>query len=74
MPDDVVRVLRGVQPLLERDPVIVQGFRAWAASINPAAAHFLAEITRQTARRGVGAVSVMVLPTPRHPETRDAAM
>lgn len=54
--------------------MIVQGFRAWAASINPAAAHFLDEITRQTARRGVGAVSVMVLPTPRHPETRDAAM
>lgn len=64
LPDDVVGVLRGVQPSLERDPVIVQGFRAWAASINPAAAHFLDEIARQTARRGLEAVSVIVLPAP----------
>jgi DNA-binding transcriptional MerR regulator len=63
LPDDVVSVLRGVQPLLERDPVIVQGFRAWAGSINPAAAHFLDEIARQTARRGLEAVSVIVLPS-----------
>ncbi|MCV7099497.1 MerR family transcriptional regulator [Mycobacterium palustre] len=62
LPDDVVSVLRGVRPLLERDPVIVQGFRAWAGSINPAAAHFIDEIARQTARRGLEAVSVIVLP------------
>ncbi len=68
LPGDVVEVLRGVQPLLEREPVIVQGFRAWAASISPAAAHFLDEIARQTARRGVDAVSVIVLPAP----TREA--
>jgi DNA-binding transcriptional MerR regulator len=65
LPDDVVSVLRGVRPLLEHDPVIVQGFRAWAGSIKPAAAHFLDEIARQTARRGVESVSVIVLPSPR---------
>ncbi|WP_077103161.1 MerR family transcriptional regulator [Mycobacterium terramassiliense] len=62
LPDDVVAVLRGVQPLLTHDPVIVQGFRAWAGSISPAAARFLDEIARQTARRGLQAVSVIVLP------------
>lgn len=62
LPDDVVGVLRGVQPLLEHDPVMVQGFRAWAGSISPAAAHFLDEVSRQTARRGLEAVSVIVLP------------
>jgi DNA-binding transcriptional MerR regulator len=67
LPDDVVAVLRGVQPLLTHDPVIVQGFRAWAGSISPAAARFLDEIARQTARRGLQAVSVIVLPA-------DAAM
>ncbi|MCV7092274.1 MerR family transcriptional regulator [Mycobacterium interjectum] len=67
LPDDVVAVLRGVQPLLTHDPVIVQGFRAWAGSISPAAARFLDEIARQTARRRLQAVSVIVLPA-------DAAM
>jgi DNA-binding transcriptional MerR regulator len=62
LPGDVVSALRGVQPLLEHDPVIVQGFRAWAGSINPAAAHFIDEIAIQTARRGLEAVSVIVLP------------
>jgi DNA-binding transcriptional MerR regulator len=62
LPDDVVSVLRGVQPLLRHDPVIVQGFRAWAGSISPAAAHFLDEISRQTARRGLAAIIVIVLP------------
>jgi DNA-binding transcriptional MerR regulator len=62
LPDDVVSVLRGVRPLLEHDPVMVQGFRAWAGSISPAAAHFIDEISRQTARRGLEAVSVIVLP------------
>ena len=62
LPDDVVSALRGVQPLLEHDPVIVQGFRAWAGSINPAAAHFIDEIAVQIARRGLEAVSVIVLP------------
>ncbi len=74
LPDDVVGVLRGVQPLLERDPVIVQGFRAWAGSISPAAAHFIEEIARQTARRGLEAVSVIVLPARQHVQTSDAAM
>lgn len=62
LPDDVVSVLRAVQPLLVDDPVMVQGFRAWAGSISPAAARFLDEISRQTARRGLEAVSVIVLP------------
>ena len=62
LPDDVVSVLRGVRPLLEHDPVMVQGFRAWAGSISPAAARFIDEISRQTARRGLEAVSVIVLP------------
>jgi DNA-binding transcriptional MerR regulator len=63
LPDDVVSVLRGVQPLLEHDPVIVQGFRAWAGSINPAAANFIDELAVQTSRRGLTAVSVIVLPS-----------
>jgi DNA-binding transcriptional MerR regulator len=62
LPDDVVSVLRRVQPLLANDPVMVQGFRAWAGSISPAAAHFLEEISRQTARRGLEAIIVIVLP------------
>lgn len=62
LPADVVAVLRGVQPLLEHDPVIVQGFRAWAGSISPAAAHFIDEIARQTTHWGLEAVSVIVLP------------
>ncbi len=74
LPDDVVSVLRGVQPLLEHDPVIVQGFRAWAGSINPAAGHFIDEIALQAARRGVEAVSVIVLPAPRQAQTNDASM
>ena len=74
LPDDVVSVLRGVQPLLEHDPVIVQGFRAWAGSINPAAGHFIDEIALQAARRGVEAVSVIVLPAPRQAQTHDASM
>lgn len=64
LPDDVVNALRCVQPLLERDPVIVQGFRTWAASITPAAAHFIDELTREAARRGLETVSVIVLPPP----------
>ncbi|OBH86802.1 MerR family transcriptional regulator [Mycobacterium sp. E2989] len=74
LPDDVVGVLRSVQPSLERDPVIVQGFRAWAGSINPAAAHFLDEIARETSRRGLEAVSVIVLPAPPPCQTDDAAL
>jgi DNA-binding transcriptional MerR regulator len=62
LPDDVVGVLRAVQPLLVHDPVIVQGFRAWARSINPAAELFIEEIAAQTARRGLETVSVIVLP------------
>jgi DNA-binding transcriptional MerR regulator len=69
LPDDVVTVLRGVQPRLEHDLVIVQGFRAWARSINPAAALFLEEIAAQTAQRGLEAMSVIVLPTAK-PEMR----
>jgi DNA-binding transcriptional MerR regulator len=76
LPDDVVSAVRGVQPFLEHDPVIVQGFRAWAGSINPAAAHFIDEIAAQTARRGVEAVSVIVLPAsgPDRPKTGVVAM
>jgi DNA-binding transcriptional MerR regulator len=76
LPDDVVGALRGVQPLLEHDPVIVQGFRAWAGSINPAAAHFIDEIALQTAKRGLEAVSVIVLPPSgsARPKTDVAAM
>ncbi|OBF08213.1 MerR family transcriptional regulator [Mycobacterium sp. ACS4054] len=74
LPDDVVGVLRGVQPSLERDPVIVQGFRAWAGSINPAAAHFLDEVARETSRRGLEAVSVIVLPASAPSQTDDAAL
>lgn len=62
LPDDVVGALRRVQPLLENDPVIVQGFRAWARSINPAAPMLIDEIAQQTARRGLEAISVIVLP------------
>ncbi|MDT5147102.1 MAG: hypothetical protein QOC58_1747 [Mycobacterium sp.] len=73
LPGDVVVVLRGVRPLLERDPVIVQGFRAWAGSINRGAAHFIDEVALQTARRGLEAVSVIVLPAGRGYQTDDAA-
>jgi DNA-binding transcriptional MerR regulator len=62
LPDDVVSALRSVQPVLARDPVIVQGFRTWAASINPGAAQFLDALAAETARRGLAAVSVIVLP------------
>jgi DNA-binding transcriptional MerR regulator len=62
LPEDVVGVLRCVQPLLEHDPVIVQGFRTWAESITPAAAQFIDEITREAARRRLVTVSVIVLP------------
>lgn len=74
LPDEVVGVLRGVQPLLERDPVIVQGFRAWAGSISPAAADFIEEVAQQTARRGVEAMSVIVLPARRPAQTDDASL
>ncbi|OBH50695.1 MerR family transcriptional regulator [Mycobacterium sp. E2479] len=74
LPEDVVGVLRGVQPLLERDPVIVQGFRAWAGSISQAAAQFIEEIARQTARRGLEAVSVIVLPARQPGQTNVAAL
>lgn len=72
LPDDVVGALRGVRPLLEHDPVIVQGFRAWAGSINPAAAHFIDEVAAQTARRGLQAVSVIVLPAASKDPSDDA--
>jgi DNA-binding transcriptional MerR regulator len=62
LPDDVVGVLRRVAPLLANDPVMVQGFRAWAGSISPAAARFLEEMSRQTASRGLEALIVIVLP------------
>lgn len=74
LPDDVVSVLRGVQPLLQHDLVIVQGFRAWAGSISPAAALFVEEIARQTACRGLEAVSVIVLPAATRVQTEDAAL
>lgn len=52
--------------------MIVQGFRAWAGSISPAAARFIEEIARQTARRGLAAVSVIVLPAADRAQTADA--
>lgn len=64
LPDDVVEVLRCVQPQLERDPVIAQGFHTWAASITPAAADFIDAMTREVALRGLSSVSVIVLPEP----------
>ncbi|EUA49833.1 transcriptional regulator, MerR family domain protein [Mycobacterium xenopi 3993] len=42
--------------------MIVQGFRTWAASITPAAARFIDEMARETARRELETVSVIVLP------------
>ncbi|OBI42967.1 MerR family transcriptional regulator [Mycobacterium colombiense] len=74
LPDEVVGVLRGVQPLLERDPVIVQGFRAWAGSISPAAGDFIEEVAQQTAQRGLEAVSVIVLPARQPVQTSDVAL
>ncbi len=62
LPDDVADVLRCVQPLLEHDPVIVQGFRTWAGSITPAAADFIDGLTREAAQRGLPTLSVIVLP------------
>jgi DNA-binding transcriptional MerR regulator len=62
LPGDVVKALRAVQALFQNDPVMVQGFRAWARSINPAAPVFIDEIAIQTARRGMQAVVVIVLP------------
>jgi DNA-binding transcriptional MerR regulator len=62
LPADVVGVLHSVQPLLEHDPVIVAGFRTWAASITPAAATFLDEVADLAARRGLSALSVIVMP------------
>ncbi|MDT5130913.1 MAG: hypothetical protein QOE41_224 [Mycobacterium sp.] len=62
LPPDVMRALQCVEPLLKRDPVIVAGFRTWAASISPAAARFLDEVANVAARRGLDAVSVIVLP------------
>ncbi len=73
LPADVVGVLRGVRPLLERDAVIVQGFRAWAGSISPGAARFLDEVAAQVARRGLEAVSVIVLPARGESQTDEAA-
>ncbi|BBY04921.1 MerR family transcriptional regulator [Mycobacterium noviomagense] len=73
LPDDVVGVLRCVQPLLEHDPVIVQGFRTWAESITPAAAHFIDEIAREAARRGLVTVSVIVLPQSPNPHSAPAS-
>jgi hypothetical protein len=64
LPDEVVTALRAVQPMLENDPVMVQGFRAWARTINPAAPLLINEIGIQTSRRGLEAVSVIVLPAP----------
>ncbi|MGA7054079.1 MAG: MerR family transcriptional regulator [Mycobacterium sp.] len=62
LPADVLTVLRSVQPMLERDPVIVSGFDTWAASIAPAASAFLSEVAKESARRGLDTISVIVLP------------
>ena len=62
LPADVVAVLRSVQPLLEHDPVIVAGFRTWAASISPSAARFIDEVADVAARRGLSVLSVIIVP------------
>ena len=72
LPADVVAVLRCVQPKLEHDPVIVQGFRTWAASITPAAARFLDEVAALAARRGLDCLSVIILPASGKPLPPDA--
>ena len=64
LPTDVVDVVRSEFPALASEPVIVQGFPAWATSINPAAARFLDEVARLSAQRGVDVLSVIVLPAP----------
>jgi DNA-binding transcriptional MerR regulator len=63
LPADVVEVVRSVSPSLVDEPVLEQGFHAWATSIHPAAAEFLDEISRVAAARGVEHLSVIVLPT-----------
>jgi DNA-binding transcriptional MerR regulator len=65
LPADVVEVVRSVSPSLVDEPVLEQGFHAWATSIHPAAAEFLDEISRVAAARGVEHLSVIVLPTAR---------
>jgi DNA-binding transcriptional MerR regulator len=67
LPDDVIGVLRSVQPLLEHDPVIVFGFHTWASSITPSAARFLDEVADVVARRGLVALRVIVLPAATSP-------
>jgi len=64
LPADVVDVVRSEYPTLASEPVIVQGFPAWATSINPAAARFLDDVARLSAQRGVDVLSVIVLPAP----------
>jgi DNA-binding transcriptional MerR regulator len=63
LPADVVEVVRSVSPSLVDEPVLDQGFHAWATSIHPAAAEFLDEVSRVAAARGVEHLSVIVLPT-----------
>lgn len=62
LPADVVEVVRTVSPTLAGEPVIGQGFHAWATSINPAAARFLEEVARVADERGIDHLSVIVLP------------
>jgi DNA-binding transcriptional MerR regulator len=62
LPADVVEVVRSVSPSLVDEPVMDQGFHAWATSIHPAAAEFLDEVWRVAAARGVEHLSVIVLP------------
>jgi DNA-binding transcriptional MerR regulator len=64
LPTDVLDVVRSEFPALASEPVIVQGFPAWATSINPAAAQFLGEVARLSAQHGVDVLSVIVLPAP----------
>jgi DNA-binding transcriptional MerR regulator len=64
LPTDVLDVVRSEFPALASEPVIVQGFPAWATSINPAAAQFLDEVARLSAQHGVDVLSVIVLPAP----------
>jgi hypothetical protein len=72
LPADVVEVVRSVSPFLVDEPVLEQGFHAWATSIHPAAAEFLDEISRAAAARGVEHLSVIVLPAAERRATRTA--
>jgi DNA-binding transcriptional MerR regulator len=64
LPADVAVAVWRVHAGLEHDPIVTQGFKAWATSISPGAVRFLDAVAEETARRGAVAVSVIVVPAP----------